>query len=190
MQNLTAPYLILLRNLGHPALETPTLHRCSRADTEQRFKVFWDLWSQTTYLLFFEYRNASKIRDQSESFLHSMVLCHLHRYFKGKGAYWRNPRSLPHSLNLTSIGQFWMQIQGTLKHNRSFALSKSLRMRVCSLHLEAVSTGHDLCSQLKPKCAKNEMVMGKNARHVDDEYNFPETWPLVLERKQWKNLKQ
>lgn len=58
-----------------------------------------------------------------------------------------------------------MQIQGTLKHNRIFALSKSLRVRVCSLDLEAVSTGRmcDSCTQLKPKRAKNEMTMEKNA---------------------------
>lgn len=56
-----------------------------------------------------------------------------------------------------------MQIQGTLKHNRIFALSKNLRVRVCSLDLEAVSTGRDSCTQLKPKRAKNEMSMEKNA---------------------------
>lgn len=67
-----------------------------------------------------------------------------------------------------------MQIQGTLNHNRISALSKSLSVRVCSFDLEAVSTGHDSRTQQRPKRAKNEMAMEKNARPIDDKSNLPE----------------
>jgi hypothetical protein len=92
-------------------------------------------WSKAAYLPLFEHKNASKIEDQYfpsissvlKSALHSIVPCQVHLYFKSKGENWENPRILLQRLNHVHGGKLWMQVQRTLKHNRTFALSKCLR---------------------------------------------------------------
>lgn len=80
-----------------------------------------------------------------------------------------------------------MEVQRTLKHNRTFALSESLRKRKYAASTCGGSLNRSrLIPTGKLKDAKNgtaiQITKEKSVRLIEDEYSLPKISPLVFER--------